>query len=143
MQQGFKNVLYNYFVGTRGMEPYRRGWLKGDCPECGATFKYGVNISSNRTNCFKCGYNDRPLDVVMKIENTNTLRELLELLNNKDLQLEYKEPKIEILEEKPVNHPEGFHLIIDGKGTKAKLARRYLENRGFEWVHYITLYVGR
>ena len=35
---------------------YRRGWLKGDCPECGKDKKYGVNIALNRTNCFSCGY---------------------------------------------------------------------------------------
>lgn len=131
MQNNVKNAIYNYFISGLGMEPYRRGWLKGNCPNCGAEFKYGVNIGSNRTNCFKCGYNDKPLDVIMMVEKVHTLREVLKVLNDLDLDFKYVEPKVEILQEKPVEYPDGFKLITEGTGLKAKMAMDYMINRGF------------
>jgi len=132
MQNNVKNALYNYFISKMGMTPYRRGWLKGNCPECGAEFKYGVNIGNNHTNCFKCGYNEKPIDVVMNVEKIHTLRDLLKILNDSDTDFKYVEPRLEPLEEKPVSYPAGFNLITDGGGLKANMARKYMSNRGFD-----------
>ena len=38
-----KKKLNSYMQSKLGMYEYRRGWLKGDCPECGE-HKFGVSI---------------------------------------------------------------------------------------------------
>ena len=69
INKSLKNQMYAYFKNRLGMYDYTRGWLKGTCPSCGREDKYGVHLGANRTNCFVCGYHERPLYVISKAEN--------------------------------------------------------------------------
>lgn len=127
-----KNKLYQYFTQRWGAQPYRRGWLKGDCPDCGRDKKWGVNISTNRTNCFSCGYNEKPLETVAHIENLLTTNEVLNFLGTFE-GLEFREEILKPFEINPnATLPEGYTNIIRGKSRLAKSARNYIKQRGFD-----------
>ena len=129
-----KNILYRlntYFKTRMGMVDYNKGWLKGDCPDCGKEQKYGINLPSNRSNCFKCGYNRQPFNVMMDNERFTNKHEAMNFLMQFE-EMGYVEPKVERSEEKPVLLPEGFKLILFGDSQWGKSARRYLSNRGFD-----------
>lgn len=128
-----KNIAYrlnSYFKSRLGMTDYNRGWLKGNCPECGKEQKYGVNLSSNRTNCFVCGYNRQPFNVMMDVENFSTKHEAMHFLMEFQ-ETGFVEYAVEVREEKDVLLPEGFKLILFGDNHWGKKARNYLSNRGF------------
>lgn len=124
------NKLAAYFKQRLGMFDYKSGWMKGDCPMCGKSLKYGVNISQNRTNCFSCTYNERPLFVVMKIENLQNIPQTFNYLGTFE-GATYLETPQEYLEEKDAKLPEGYKLLSIGNSRIAKLARNYMKNRGF------------
>ena len=130
LNQNINSKLYEWFSKKLGMFDYRNGWLKGDCPDCGAEKKYGVHLSYNRSNCFVCGYHEKPLYVVRTVQNFQTLQEVYNLLV--DFKgYHFKEHKVERIERKPVILPEGFRLLSQGKSQIAKSARSYMKNRGF------------
>lgn len=134
--QNVKAKLNEYFRSRLNMRDYRRGWLKGDCPMCGSSDKYGVNVSQNRTNCFKCGFHERPIFAVKTIENLGSLPEVHKLLGDFS-GLEFKEFKVEKLERKKVNLPESFRSLHDVESDLGKRAVKYLKGRGFD-INYLA-----
>ena len=131
--QQFKTQLYNYFVKRLGAYEYRNGWLRVPvCPYCGRAQKMGVNLTTYRTNCFRCGEHPSPAQMVMDIETLDTYAELLTFLKHGDFsELSFTETKVELAEPKPVYLPDGFRLINQGDGHIAKIIRNYLKHRGF------------
>lgn len=134
-----KSRLDSYMKQRLGMYEYRRGWLKGDCPSCGK-HKFGVNISINVTNCFRCGYNDKPLYVVLNYESLDTIGEVFNLLKEFDGDGRYykvnrKANKTTPLFKEETNTkgilPEGYNNIMTGDSILANSARNYLTKRGF------------
>lgn len=123
--------LNEYFLQRHGMVNYRKGWLKGDCPSCGKEMKFGVHIAQNRTNCFICGYNERPMQVLASIEGLQTQNDIMNFLGTFE-GIEYIETQVEYFTEKQnVELPESFKLIILGKSIIANKARATLKKRGF------------
>ncbi len=126
-----KTKLYHYVTKRLGLRTYTRGWLKGNCPNCGRQDKFGVNLGTNRTNCFRCGYHPAPIQLVMEIEGLedfNAVKSFLRLYDG----AEYLEPAVERIEQVDTVLPEGFTSLRVGKSFVAKQARKYLENRGFD-----------
>lgn len=122
--------LSQYLRDRLGMYNYRRGWMKGDCPYC-QEHKFGVNLSSNRTNCFKCGANPRPIQVIMDVEgflNVNEALIYLRIFEGVDFYEEAAEP-FDLRDE--VFLPEGFKNILRGESTIARRTRQTLAKRGF------------
>lgn len=127
-----KSKLNQYFLQNMGMYPYKRGWIKGDCPECGKPEKFGVHLGQNRSNCFVCGYTQKPINIVMAQENFTNVEEAYNFLRAFD-GITYLEPKNYIAaEEKEVKLPESYRLITFGNSMVAKVARKNLEKRGFD-----------
>ena len=127
-----KRKLYQYFTQRLGMFVYRRGWLEGDCPECGKSNKYGVNIQLNRTNCFSCGYNEKPLDSIAHVENLLTTNEVMNFLGGFE-GIEFHEEQVELYELKQnTTLPPGYKNILRGDNRLGKAARNYVKNRGFD-----------
>jgi hypothetical protein len=122
--------LNAYFKQKLGLRDYRNGWLKGTCPMCGREDKFGINLIKDRANCFVCGENTRPLDLVLKLEDFNTRRDLWVFLRNIEA-LERVDIPVKPLELKGVQLPESFRLINLGKSVMGDLARDYLKSRGF------------
>lgn len=132
LNKGVKYRLNTYFQKRMGFVNYRRGWLKGDCPACNSEMKFGIHLSGNRTNCFKCGFRDSPIEVAMSNERIETLPEFFEFIKDVD-ELVYKEPEVIKWERKEnVILPESFRLINLGSGRMAEAARTYLKGRGFD-----------
>lgn len=128
----FKSRLKAYLVNRLGMFDYKHGWMKGNCPACGKEFKFGVNISMNRTNCFVCGYRPNPLDMIMDVENLD-YQGTLNLLNKSEFEgYEFKEEKLELKGRIDVYLPEGFKLLRQGDSQLARSARGYIAKRGFD-----------
>lgn len=109
------------------MFDYTRGWLKGNCPSCGRENKFGVNLATNKTNCFVCSYRDKPILVVSKVEGLDW-QSTLRFLGTFE-SLEYKEPTVIEYERKVVNLPSGFRLLNEGDDYMAKLVRNYIINK--------------
>jgi len=129
----FKGRLKAYLIKRLGMFDYKHGWMKGNCPSCEKEFKFGVNISLNRTNCFVCGYSPSPLDMVMDLEGLHTYAETLDFLDHGDFEgYEFKEVKVELKERIDVYLPDGFRLLSLGKSQLARSARNYISKRGFD-----------
>lgn len=130
----FKTQLYNYFTKKLGAYQYKHGWLRvPKCPYCGREEKLGINLSTYRTNCFRCGVHPTPDQLVMDLENFNTLPELVNYLNSGNFEeYTFKEEKIELPEIKPVYLPEGYQNIKYGDSTLANTIRGYIKSRGFD-----------
>ncbi len=127
-----KRKLYEYFKVRLGMFDYRKGWLKGDCPYCAAPQKFGVNLGTNRTNCFVCGENNKPTKVIMDYEGFTEYHELLEILGNLEGLDYYVDESVTRMQLKEYTTlPEGFKLLNLGKSVLAKAARNYMSKRGF------------
>lgn len=125
-----KRKLYQYFTQRVGLQKYRRGWLKGDCPSCGEN-KWGVNLSLMRTNCFRCKYNEKPIDAIMLLENLVTNNEVFKVLKAFE-GIDFYEEAIELYQLKEnVTLPEGYKNISRGDSILACSARNYLIKRGF------------
>jgi len=130
-----KKKLHNYFVVSRGFENYHRNWLRGDCPSCGKSKKFGIQLSQNRSNCFVCGYKKQPMGVLMDMEHFHTWPEVnmfLKTYTQESFERYIEEIEVEDNGEKPlVEFPLGYRLISLGDSELAKLARNYLKSRGF------------
>lgn len=125
--------LNTYFRQRLGMREYRRGWMKGDCPHCGKKDKYGVNLSQDRTNCFVCGYKEKPLQSLMEIEQIDNRSLAIKFL------LDFKESEFAIIkedyqrpEQKVVSFPESYRPLNMGDSMWGKSARSYMSRRGFD-----------
>lgn len=130
----FKSKLKTYFIKRLGAWDYRHGWMRlPTCPYCGREEKMGVNLSSYRCNCFRCGAIPNPAQLVMDVEHLETYAELTNYLNNEDFtEYTFKEEKVELASPKPVYLPDGFRLITQGNSQVAKSIRNYLIRRGFD-----------
>lgn len=130
----FKAKLKAYFITRLGMFEYKHGWLKGTCPDCGRENKFGVNLSQNRTNCFRCGYQDPPINVIIKVEGFDTYPEAINFIrNNSEFEgYEFTEEKYAIRESKDILLPQPFKLLNQGDSQLAKSIRNYIINRGFD-----------
>lgn len=137
INSNIKDKLHEYALKNLGMKPYVRGWLKGTCPSCGRTDKFGINLGMNRTNCFVCGYHPTPLTLVTDLENFSSFNETLQYFKTFE-GVRYIEPKIERIEKKQVELPEGYTNIALGHSRLGKTARAYVKRRGFD-VHDAAL----
>ena len=130
----FKSRLYTYFKKRLGAFDYRNGWLKvPTCPYCGRENKMGINLSTYRTNCFRCNAHPNPAQMIMDVEGIDNYNELIKLLNNGDYtELTFKEERRELAEQKPMYLPDGYRNILQGSSQLANMFRRYLRKRGFK-----------
>lgn len=130
----FKSQLYTYFIKRLGAWKYKHGWLRvPTCPYCGRKEKLGINLSSYRTNCFRCGAHPSPAQLIMDVENLETWSELINLLNNGEYnELRYTDEKVVLPEKKTFSLPEGFTNIRFGTSQLARTMRGYISSRGFD-----------
>lgn len=127
-----KGRLHEYFRYKLKAFDYRKGWMKSDCPYCGGEKKFGINLSNNRCNCFKCGEHPSPISLVMYLENTDSFHEVLSVLESGDYSgYVFKEEKVELKGKKEFFLPDGFKNISMGTSLLARSARNYLKKRGF------------
>ena len=140
----FKGKVKTYLVKRLGAFEYKHGWLRVPiCPYCHRENKMGVNLSMNRTNCFRCGAHPSPSQMIMDVEGFETYGELVKYLNNGEFtELEFREEKIELAEKKPVYLPEGFINISQGTNQLAKSIHNYVKRRGFDVEHLSKYGVG-
>jgi hypothetical protein len=131
LNQEAKNKLHGYAIKYLGLRPYVRGWLKGDCPDCGRENKFGLNLGMNRTNCFICGYHPSPIVMVVDKEGLSSISEAWAFLKTFE-GLRYIEPTVEKVKAKPVHFPEGYTNIALGNSKMANIIRGYVERRGFD-----------
>ena len=127
--------LYSWFMKTLNMRPYHRNWIQGTCPFCGGKDKLGVKPLTNNAKCFKCGYNERVIKLAMDILHVSTEKEAWDSIWSADI------PEVSIkhiLGEEKINNveselqlPEHYNNIATGYGLVARMARKYLKNRGF------------
>lgn len=133
-----RGKLLNYFQQKLHVFPYRTGWLRqGDCPSCGKSKKFGINLWLDRTNCFSCGYHPKPLLLIMNLENLDTFAEVYKFIGAFE-EAEYLETHLPTLEEKEVKLPVSFRLLSFGEGTLGRYARGYMLNRDYK-IDYLTM----
>lgn len=127
--EAVKRQMFGYFQ-TLGFYEYRRGWMKGDCPWCGAEDKMGIHLEDNRTHCFRCEERVKPMKMIMEKEGMRQFKDLFEFLNQYD-SASYKPAKVERVAEVPVVLPKGFKLLKYGDTRIGRMARNYMRGRGF------------
>lgn len=124
--------LISYFIQKLGVKPHGTGWYRqGLCPSCGKDKKFGMNIQQDRTNCFSCGYHPKPLKLVIELEGLTTYTEAFNFLSAFE-SAAYLETPTKFLEEKVGKLPDGYKLITLGESRIGRMARRYMEGRGFD-----------
>ena len=124
-----KKRLKTLFINKLGAFDYRNGWMKAPvCPVCGGELKLGINLQANRVHCFKCEYNESPINLAMFILNM-TYMEVLNYI--KDVKASnYTEPKVERVERIPVVLPDGYRIINDSDETiVGRRLYQYVVNR--------------
>lgn len=128
-----KGKLHKYFQIKLGAFDYRRGWQKSKCPYCGKDLKFGINLSLNRCNCFRCGEHPSVIDLVMYLEHVDTYPEVIKILNQDQYTgYTFKEEAVELKSKKEMYLPDGFKLLNQGDSILAKSARSYVKKRGFD-----------
>lgn len=136
------NKLYNFFTSEMGMVEYHKGWLKGDCPNCGRVGKFGIQLFQNRSNCFVCGYHEKPLNIALEKTGLLTLNAFISRDINTFTQ-EYKfQEELKPLEENKINLPEGFKLITNADSFMGQLAQKQMIHRGFKLLDLAMLGIG-
>ena len=140
----FKSKVYSYLTKRLSAFPYKHGWLRIPvCPYCHRENKMGVNLSTWRTNCFRCGEHPSPSQMIMDVEGLDTYTELVKLLNNGDFtEYTFREEKVDLVTPKPVYLPDGYKLINFGTSQLAKTMQNYLKKRGFDLHDMAKLGVG-
>jgi DNA primase len=123
--------LIAYFKKRLALRNYKNGWLKGDCPHCGKLDKFGVNVGRDKTNCFSCGEQMKPMELILFLEGLPTRKELYTFIRNLT-DTDPFESFVKPLEQKEVKLPESFTLLSLGEGFVANLARKYVKGRGFK-----------
>ena len=131
----FQNKFYHYWKQRWGLFDYSRGWIKGDCPDCGK-LKFGINLYTNSANCFSCGIKPRPIKYAMELEHVKTFNEIRQIVfsydgigfNNFDKLATESTRQIE----RNVILPKDYKLISLGDSFIAKTARSYMRKRGFK-----------
>jgi DNA primase len=129
----FKKKLYHYWTQKWGMFEYTRGWLKGDCPDCGK-LKFGVNLFSGKANCFSCGDKGTPIKFAMVLEGVNTFQEIAQIIRNYDGQGYASFEKLGNRDkdrERNISLPDEYILVTLGNSRIGKRVRQYLKGRGF------------
>lgn len=138
----FKAQLKTYFMSKIGAFDYRKGWLKSDCPICGAEYKFGINLQSNVARCFKCEYQQQPINLVMHLEDATftAARGIVRGLQ----EARYYEKPAEIYERRPAILPNGFRLIDKDDDTiLGKRAYKYVtKQRGIDYRQVKRLKLG-
>lgn len=134
IQNNFKSKVYSYCKQRLGAFDYRNGWLKATCPFCGRELKFGINLSSYRTNCFVCNYHSSPTQMIMDIEGLDTYADLIKFLNNGQFtEHTFTEVRIQLRQSRPdLQLPEGFRLLTRGDSQVSNSIRNYCKRRGFE-----------
>lgn len=133
LNSNFKGRLHRYFQIKLGAYDYRHGWMKCRCPYCGREAKFGINLSMNRTNCFRCGEHPSPMNLILYLENLETYAEAFRILESSQYEgYIFKEEKVELKSQKELYLPEGFFLLNQGDNTLGKAARNYVKKRGFD-----------
>lgn len=132
LNSNIKGKMHQYFIRKIGAYDYRNSWMKSNCPYCGREKKFGINLSSNRCNCFRCGEHPSPIGLIMYLENIDSFQEALHILESGDYSgYVFKEEKVELKGKKEFFLPDGFRNISMGNSVLAKSARNYLKRRGF------------
>jgi hypothetical protein len=129
-----KGKLYKYFMERLNLKSSTNGFIRGDCPYCNGKFTFGINIERWRVNCFKnCGVPSNPLDLLMEMENLETINEARAFLNIQQDYLAYENliPKEKALVRTPIELPESYTLLNLGSGMLADAARKSMIKRGF------------
>lgn len=133
-----RNKLVTYFTQKLRVYPHRTGWLRqGDCPSCGKSKKFGINLWLDRTNCFSCGYHPKPILLLMHLENLDTFAEAYKFLGAFE-EAEYLETHLPILEQKEVKLPVSFRLLSFGTTRISRAAQSYMKKRGYD-IDYLTM----
>ena len=118
LNNNLKGRLHQYFIRKIGAFDYRHSWMKSDCPYCGREKKFGINLSSNRCNCFRCGEHPSPIGLIMYLENTDSFQEVLHILESGDYSgYVFKEEKVELKGKKEFFLPDGFKNISMGNSV--------------------------
>lgn len=137
LNKQIRSKLYSYFITKLNARPYHNGWLKVPiCPNCGSDQgKFGINVSQNRTNCFKCEYRPSAISLAMELEKIDEYKDFLVFLSTGDFTyFDYHEEEVVIKEIKyGIQLPQGFKLIdISPTNRLGKIATNYLKGRGFD-----------
>lgn len=141
LNKKLRGRLYSYYIARLGAQPYNHGWLKvPTCPNCGTNKgKFGINVSQNRTNCFKCEFRPSAVNLAMELEKITEYREFLRFLSDGDFSYyDYTEEEVVIKEIKyGIELPEGFNLLDPTPTNRmGRIALKYLQGRGFD-VSYL------
>lgn len=134
VNNSFKGKVKSYLVSKLNAYEYKHGWMRIPiCPYCHKEEKMGVNLSSWRCNCFRCGEHPSPSQLIMDVEGIETYHELNKILNKGEYSdTPFYEEKIQLSEAKPLYLPEGYKLINFGTSQLAKTMRNYIQKRGFD-----------
>ena len=128
VNKSIRGKLYTYFRDRLDLKPSTKGFLRGDCPFCFGKFCFGVNIYTNKINCFKDGCSNwlpgqaNPLlELVCKLEDFTEIEEARKLIDVRQ-EYELRDIKTTVKSKKSkVTLPESFAPIweVDGRDRKS------------------------
>lgn len=133
----FNGKVHQYVVEKLGAFDYRKGWMKCKCPYCGKEGKFGINISRNHCNCFRCGEHPGVVQLIMYLENLDTYQEVYKVINSGNYSgYDFREEKEEEIKDynPKFTLPEGFRLLLFGNSAISKSARNYVKNRKLDYL---------
>lgn len=134
IQEIIASKLELWAIDRLGLKESPKGWLRGDCPECGRNNTFGINVESNRINCFVCGLRGTPLKLYSLVNRLDNYRDAINSLKTEETGRLIRRKKVETREVKPkdLTFPKGYNNILTGSGIIAQSARNYLKQRGYD-----------
>lgn len=137
--------LYSYFITKLDLKENDKGWLIGDCPSCGKKRKFGIHVSTNRSNCFVCGEKTKLLPLVKEIEGYKTFSEVYALLNKYEA-FKFHIEKTYTPKNKEVpfinNLPPEYRMVGLLESRMDRLVRTKLKARGIGLTRAMLLGIG-
>lgn len=137
----FRAQVRAWAIQALNLRDYRRGWLKGDCPSCGAGDKFGINPESLSANCFKCGVHNL-YELVARVEQVE-IHEVSNILNSTDAPTFLPKPKKQQKKSKrELELPESFIPLLLGDNEIGRRVRKKMKSRGFDLMDLAIMGVG-
>ena len=107
-----------------------------NCPECRDTKKhFSVNVVRGVSNCFKCGYNPKPLEFLTS-KGGLSYEDAIAMLRQGHVAVK----KSETIEK--VELPVGYEPVLNLVGGMKELFYAWLKERGMSWEDAVSLRFG-
>lgn len=145
LNKSLRGKFFRYFKGRLKIKSSTKGYYRSNCPYCAGNYCFSVHMNKNEAKCFKCEERHTLIELLMYMENFETVNQARDYLKVQQEFEEYEDAgEGSVRRERiDVKLPESFTTIIRKKGILGRAAYRYMiKKRGFNELDLVLNGVG-